>query len=76
MQATPMQLVFGRDAIMNLTFNANRHLIRQQKQGAIHKNNDAKNKEEKNKYKVNNNMLIKKEQSTKFGQGITVPGKF
>ena len=30
-QATPMQLVFGREAIMNLTFNANWHLIKMQK---------------------------------------------
>ena len=34
-QATPMQLVFGRDAIMNLTFDANWHLIKMEKQEAI-----------------------------------------
>ena len=39
-----MQLVFGRDTIMNLMFKANWQLIRQQKQAAIHKNNNAKNK--------------------------------
>ena len=30
-QATPTQLVSGRDAIMNLTFSANWHLIKQRK---------------------------------------------
>ena len=43
MQATPMQLVFGRDAIMNLTFDANWQLIKQQKQNLIHKNNANEN---------------------------------
>ena len=38
-QVTPMQLVFGRDAIMNLTFDANWHLIKMHKQEAIDKNN-------------------------------------
>ena len=35
MQATPIQLVFGRDAILNLTFDANWQLIKQQKQNLI-----------------------------------------
>ena len=39
-----MQLVFGRDAIMNLTFDANWQLIRQQKQAAIHKDKMSKKK--------------------------------
>ena len=69
MQATPMQLVFGRDAIMNLTFDANWQLIRQRKQAAIHKNNQAENnKRVKHEYKVNDTVLVKNEQSTKFGQ--------
>ena len=46
MQATPMQLVFGRDAIMNLTFDANWQLIKQRKQAAIQKSNAAENKKE------------------------------
>ena len=68
-QATPMQLVFGCDAIMNLTFNANWQLIRQQKQAAIHKNNQTENnKRIKHEYKVNDTVLVKNEHSTKFGQ--------
>ena len=64
-----MQLVFGRDTIMNLMFKANWQLIRQQKQAAIHKNKNAKNKKRtKHEYKANNTVLIKNKQSTKFGQ--------
>ena len=47
MQATPMQLVFGCDAIMKLKFDANWKLINQQKQAAIHKNNNSENKKSK-----------------------------
>ena len=48
MQATPMQLMFGHDAIMNLTFDANWQLIRQQKQTAIHKTTNLKTTKEYN----------------------------
>ena len=44
MPAMPMQLVFGRDAIVKIMFDANWQLIRQQKQAAKYKNNDTKNK--------------------------------
>ena len=64
-----MQLVFGRDTIMNLMFDANWYLIRQQKQAAIHKNSNAENKKRiEHEYKVNNTVLVKNKQSTKFGQ--------
>ena len=38
-----MQLVFGRDSIMNLTFDANWHLIKMRKQEAINKINAKEN---------------------------------
>ena len=38
-QATPMQLVFGRDAIINTKFLADWNLIRQRNQNIIHQNN-------------------------------------
>ena len=38
-QVTPMQLVFIRDAIMNLTFDANCYLIKIRNQEDINKNN-------------------------------------
>ena len=39
LKATPMQLVFGRDAILNTTFEANWALIKEQKQKQIRRNN-------------------------------------
>ena len=41
-QAMPMQLVFGCDAIMNLTFDANCHLIRQRKHNLMNQSNSKK----------------------------------
>ena len=38
-QATPMQLVFGRDAIFNIPFVADWDYIHQRKQHIIHDNN-------------------------------------
>ena len=44
LKATPMQLVFGRDAILNTTFEANWKYIKDNKQKRIHKNNLQENK--------------------------------
>ena len=64
-----MQLVFGHDATMILTFNANWNIIKMQKQEAINKNNAKENcKHIQHKYKVNDQVLVKNQQSTKFGQ--------
>jgi len=69
MQATPMQLVFGRDAIMNLTFDANWQLIRQRKQNLINKNNANENKKRiQHIYQAQDLVLVKNKQSTKFGK--------
>jgi hypothetical protein len=43
-QATPAQLVFGRDAILNTKFEANWRFICQQKQHLINQNNKKENK--------------------------------
>ena len=60
MQATPMQLVFGCDAIMNLTFDANWYLIKMQKQEAITKNNAKENSKcIQHEYKFNDQVLVK-----------------
>ena len=46
-----------RDAIMNLTSDANGHLIKIQKQEAINKNNDKENsKYIQHEYKVNDQI--------------------
>ena len=42
-QATPMQLVFGKDAILNTTFQANWKYIKHRKQKLIHKDNQREN---------------------------------
>ena len=44
LQASPMQLVFGRDAILNTKFHANWEYIRQRKQRMIQQNNERENK--------------------------------
>jgi hypothetical protein len=43
LQATPTQLVFGRDAIMNTKFTVNWELIRKRKQCLIDQNNQKEN---------------------------------
>jgi transposase InsO family protein len=47
MRATPMQLVFGRDAVMNIQFQADWDYIRQRKQHVIHENNKKENAKRK-----------------------------
>ena len=43
LQATPAQLVFGRDAILNTVFEANWQLIKERKQKIINLNNAHEN---------------------------------
>ena len=44
LQATPCQLVFGRDMIHNIAFKANCNRIQKRKQGIINKSNKKENK--------------------------------
>ena len=44
LQATPCQLVFGRDMIHNIAFKANWNRIQKRKQDLIHKSNKRENK--------------------------------
>jgi hypothetical protein len=44
LQASPMQLAFGRDAILNIKHVSNWEHIRQRKQTRINENNERKNK--------------------------------
>ena len=63
-----MQLVFGRDAILNLSHEANWQLIKIRKQELINKNNERENKKRVNyKYKPGDLVLVKNERKTKFG---------
>jgi len=43
LQATPCQLVFGRDAMLNVKFEADWQLIKQRKQKIIHQKNQKEN---------------------------------
>ena len=63
-----MQLVFGRDANLNMAFKADWHRIQQQKQKTINKNKLQENKKHTpHKYKVGDNILIKKQTNEKIG---------
>ena len=66
--STPAQIVFGRDSILNITHEANWKLIRERKQKLIKYNNDKENRTRKvHNYKIDDLVLIKDEQSTKYG---------
>lgn len=69
LKATPMQLVFGRDAILNTQFEADWTLIKNNKQKIIHKNNVQENSTRKPyTYLKNQWVLMKTEQIRKFGK--------
>ena len=69
LQATPSQLVFGRDAILNTKFEANWKYIQQRKQAIINKNNAAENKSRQQyQYRVGHQVLVKEDQSRKYGK--------
>ena len=67
-QATPTQLVFGRDAILNIQFEANWQLIKARKAKRILQNNEQENKSRKpHEYRVGDKVLVRNEQSRKYG---------
>ena len=72
LQATPMQLVFGRDAILNTKFEANWNLIKERKQKLIKQNNERENKNRiEHQYKEGDKVLYDTMKGTikpKFGQ--------
>jgi RNase H-like domain found in reverse transcriptase/Reverse transcriptase (RNA-dependent DNA polymerase)/Integrase zinc binding domain/Retroviral aspartyl protease len=69
MQATPMQLVFGRDALLNTKFEANWALIKQRKQEMIESNNKRENSGRiRHTYKEHDKVLYKVPTSNKFGE--------
>ena len=69
LKATPAQLVFGRDAMLNTIFDANWNLIRDNKQKLINKNNARENASRiPHKYNVNDKVLyIGKPTLSKYG---------
>jgi len=62
-----MQLVFGRDAILNIAREANWKLIRDRKQKLIDQNNERENANRKpHTYNVGDKVLIKNDWSAKY----------
>lgn len=69
LQDTPMQLVFGRDAIINTTFEANWHVIKQRKQAIIKKNNEYENRKRiPHTYTIGEKVLYKPKWKSKYGE--------
>ena len=67
-RATPTQLVFGRDAILNIQHEADWHFIKERKQKLSNINNTNENKKRKtHNYKEKEKVLIKLPQTTKYG---------
>jgi hypothetical protein len=72
LKATPSQLVFGRDAIINAKFEADWNLIKSNKQKLINLNNSNENKKRiPYTYQLNEQVLREgKPTSAKFGPAI------
>jgi hypothetical protein len=69
LQATPSQLVFGRDAILNVRHEADWNFIRARKQRLINKNNEKENAKRKEyEYQIGQKVLVAQANHTKFGQ--------
>ena len=67
-KATPAQLVFQRDQILNTRFIADWQFIKDQKQRVIDQNNRRENaKRRPHEYKVNDMVKVKNDAPTKFG---------
>ena len=69
LQATPSQLVFGRDAILNTQFKANWNYIKERKQKLINENNKRENsKRVLHNYKIHDKVLLKRDDKAKFNR--------
>eukprot|EP00957_Ditylum_brightwellii_P155459 11833317-Ditylum_brightwellii.AAC.1 len=67
-KATPMQLVFGRDGMLNVMHLANWHYIQEQETHLIKKHNKQENvKCKRHEYHVNDKVMIKNNQKLKYG---------
>ena len=68
LQATPMQLVFGRDSMLNVKFEADWNLIKKRKQQEINRNNIRENsKRLPYQYQVGEKILITRGLKNKYG---------
>jgi len=70
-RATPAQLVFGRDAILNVSFEADWQYIKARKQKLIMQNNKRENKKRKPyTYQVGHKVLVSEDPNRKYGTDI------
>ena len=68
LRATPTQLVFGRDAMLNVSFQADWEYIKERKQKMILQNNRRENLTRRDHtYKVGNKVMIKQDPNRKHG---------
>jgi transposase InsO family protein len=66
LQASPMQLVFGRDAILNITHITDWEHIRQRKQARINENNRRENLSRRaHNYSIGDKILVKARKNSK-----------
>ena len=69
MRATPMQLVYGRDAIHNIRFEADWQYIKRRQQQVICQNNKRENaRHVPHTYNVGNQVMVEQPQHRKYGQ--------
>ena len=69
LKATPTQLVFGRDALLNVTFESDWQYIKERKQKRIIQNNKAENKNRmQHTYAVGDKVGIIKNPNRKHGE--------
>ena len=74
LQQTPSQLVFGRDAILNISHQANWKIINNRKRKLIEKNNLKENRKRKTHvYHVNDLCLIKQDWNKKYDPSYKCP---
>ena len=67
-RATPSQLVFGRDAMLNVSFKANWQYIKDRKQKLIRQNNKRENKTRiPHVYNVGDKVLVMQDPNRKHG---------
>ena len=68
LNASPSQLAFGRNAMLNMESHADWETIRRRKQQRINKNNEAENARRiPHTYRVGDKVLIRNDPNRKFG---------
>jgi len=76
LQASPGQLVFGRDMMLNIKHIANWKAIKERKQQIAKKNNERENSKRKfYEYKVGEEVLLEKHKANKMEQPYEGPYK-